>query len=131
MCIHTAGQMEVHICMHLFTHHSYIFGMKIITSIMNEGKLTILIDMYKALSMLIPRFLNSVNRSHFVTHEIATDWTYRFSHTWRDDTRNLIGWEEQMKENILNRFSASESQYVYMINMVSSHNLFLLYYFRT
>jgi hypothetical protein len=30
-----------------------------------------------------------------------------------NDTHDLIGWEEETNENILNRFSASKSRYVY------------------
>ena len=43
----------------------------------------------------------------------APDWTYRFSHTWNDDTRIVIGEKQWTNENLLYGNLVSKSRYVY------------------
>ena len=62
------------------------------------------------LSLLIGRIV-------FFTREkkryAAPDWTYRFSHTWNDDTRIVIGEKQWTNENLLYGNLVSKSRYVY------------------
>ena len=43
----------------------------------------------------------------------APNWTYRFSHTWNDDTRIVNGENQWTNENLLYGNLVSKSRYVY------------------